>query len=110
MTESFAPSSRFRVHRIVLLVLASLAIVLSALVWFHPSLGYAGEDSVIAGADLRSPLIQILWWLFAAFAVVSSAIAAAVPERWPAAIRHVATYVAGVAALPPCLVLLDKYY
>jgi hypothetical protein len=114
MTPSIAeplPSSpRFRTHKIVLAALAALALALSALVWFHPTLGFASRDSVIAGADLRGDIVRLLWWLFASFALVSTAIVALVPPRAHAAIRYVSAYVAGVAVLPLTVMIFDVMY
>jgi hypothetical protein len=101
--------SRLGAHRIVLAVLVVLAVGFSLLVWLHPTFGFA-QDGILAGADLRSSLIQLVWWLAAAFAVVSTVVVLLVPARIHAAARYAAAYVGGLGAVIAAVPILDKFY
>jgi hypothetical protein len=69
-------TSIWKPHAIALGALAAVGVVVSLLVWYHPRLGFAPRDSVIAGADLRSSLISIQWILFAAFSAIATVVLA----------------------------------
>jgi hypothetical protein len=97
-----------RRHRIVLAVLGVVAIGLSALVWFHPTLGYA-QGGVIDGADLRRSLLVILWAMFGVFALSSTLVLTVLRGHFHAAVRYLAAYAVGIAAAIATLPVLDHY-
>ena len=109
LAESF-PSEipRVRRHLGVLSAIATLVVVMSAIIWLHPTLGYA-QGGILDGADLRSSLLAILWLLFAAFALASSAVVRLLPARVHGAIAYPAAYLVGLASAALCLPILDKY-
>jgi hypothetical protein len=96
-----------------LYILISFAIALigfSLLVWLHPKLGYAPSDSIIAGADLRIELIQIVWIWFGILSISSSIIlkiATRFSKRWPI---WIIAYGIGLVTIILALPLIDRYY
>src|SRR5688500_18630992 len=101
-------SPRFKRHFLVLGLLGLAAAALSIFVWFDATAGYA-QDGVIAGADLRSDMIQIVWWELVGFAIASTAVYALLRGRAPA-LRYGAAYGVGIAAAVALMPLLDKMY
>src|SRR5678816_1950232 len=103
--------SSLRAHGIVLGVFAAIASVLTAVLWLHPTLGFAQPGSIIAGADLRSSMAQILWILFAVIAVVSTLVLI-VATRWirRRLVAAILAYVIAFAVLPLAITVLDHYY
>lgn len=96
-------------HHLVLAALALAALALTALLWFHPTAGYAAEGSILAGADLRASLIVILWSALAVFAAVSTLVitlaARITPRRFA---QLLAGYAAAVASMPLFAIVIDK--
>ncbi|SRR5258706_8420729 len=104
-----ARMERFKRHGWVVGALVAIATVLSLLLWFHPTLGFA-QGGILDGADLRSDLIQLLWWAVAAITVGSTLVLAAMPARWRAPLRFGAAYVTGLAVAIAIFPILDHYY
>jgi hypothetical protein len=100
---------RWNRHLIVLAVLAGLAAAISLLLWLHPTLGYM-RGGYLDGADLRSDLIQLLWWSALAFGAASTATLGWFSSRLRGRIRHAITYGAGALAVALILPILDRYY
>lgn len=108
---SSPPTSPFwSTHRIVLAALAAAAAVLTFVLWFHPTAGYADQGSIIAGADLRGSLTLILWSALFVFAAISSgviAFASRYTSRRPVLLG--AGYVVAAATMPLFGIVIDKF-
>ena len=59
-------SSTWKAHLVISSVLAAVLVGFSVLVVLHPTLGFASQDSILAGADLRASLLAVCWIAFAA--------------------------------------------
>jgi len=102
MTET-KPKSR--VHTYVVRAALLLAAALSALIWFHPTVGYA-KGGAIDGADLRGGLLLILWLVTGAFVLCASLTVRLTKGR---PVQVVLAYIAGIAAAIAILPLIDKF-
>ena len=107
--EATGPS-RIGPHKYVLLAIGILAAGLSLLVWFHPSVGFASEGSVIAGADLRADIIRLVWWIAVAFGGGSTLVLALAPVKVRAVARYSLAYGSGVALVILAVRVFDKLY
>ena len=102
--------SSWGIHGLALAVLAVLAIGLTLLTWFHPTLGYAEKGSVIAGADLRSDLIKILWTCYAVLAAVSTLVLTIASRFTTQRLAPMlGAYALGLASLFPAMMILDHF-
>ncbi|WP_267680893.1 hypothetical protein [Nannocystis sp. SCPEA4] len=110
MVIDAAAPSRWRRHARVMRVLSLIAAGLCALLLVHPSLGYAPRGSIIAGADLRLMIMEIVGWLFLAMAVTASAVVALLPSATPRPLWYVVPYVLGAVAAYKMMPIIDRYY
>ncbi len=102
--------SPWTAHRVILASLALACAALTVLVWFHPTAGYADENSIISGADLRASLLLILWSGVAVFATISSLIIAlTTPFTSRRLIQLIAGYLVALASMPLYGVIIDKF-
>lgn len=60
-----------RLHVIASFVLVAIAAVLSAIIWFSSTAGYA-KGGILDGADLRKDIIILCWLATSAFIVTST--------------------------------------
>jgi len=100
---------QWKIHIRVLIYLAIIVLVMSLLFWFHPTLGYAEKESIIAGADLRSAVIQILWILFIIFSVCSSIVFKLIMNSSGKWVWLIA-YGTGIMMIVLLFPLIEKYF
>ena len=109
LAESLTSESpRIRRHLGVLSAIATLTVAMSVIIWLHPTLGYA-QGGILDGADLRSSLLAILWSLFAAFCLASSAVMRVLPTRVRDGVAYKASYAIGAATAVLFVPILDKF-
>jgi len=105
-------SSRHRLWKIHASVLGAVGVLplgLNLVIWVHPRIGFA-QGGIINGADLRSAMIQICWWMFLAFAAASTLTLGALARiRRGPAIWTVA-YMLGVVAALGAIPIIDRFY
>ncbi|MCY1010128.1 hypothetical protein OV079_32090 [Nannocystis pusilla] len=102
--------SRWRRHGRIMHVLSMVAGGLCVLLVVHPSLGYAPRGSVIAGADLRWEIMEIVWWLFLAMGATASVVVALLPSATPRPLWYVVPYMLGAVVAYKMLPIIDRYY
>ncbi len=103
--------SLWRAHGLTLAFITAAALILSAVLWLHPSAGYANADSIIAGADLRADLIALLWIALAVVASVSSLVVGVGGRFTRRATALVpAGLVTGALVVVAIAPLLDRYF
>ena len=100
---------RWTRHGWVIGVLVLLVAGCDALVWLHPTLGFA-HGGVLNGADLRGSLIQISLWLLLTFGLVATAALRALAFIERDALAHVVAYLSALVASGLALTVLDRFY
>ena len=65
----------WKLHLIASLVLVAIAAILSTIIWFSDSAGYA-KGGILDGADLRKDIIILCWLATGAFILASSLVVA----------------------------------
>ena len=107
--SSVAKATGWTVHRVVIAVLATLAVGLSLLLWFHPTAGYA-KGGFLDGMDLRADLIKLLWIHSVVFAGVSSLAVLATKSMRNRIAAYVLSYVVAAGALVPTFMIAEKFF
>ncbi len=100
---------RWKRHGRVVGIIAALVALGDALVWIHPSLGYA-HGGILNGADLRGSIIQISAWLLFTFGLVATAALRALSAIKRDALAYLLAYVIALAAAAVAMVVLDKFF
>jgi hypothetical protein len=65
----------WKLHAIASAVVVVIAVVLSAIIWFSSTAGYA-KGGILDGADLRKDIIILCWLATGAFVIASSLVVA----------------------------------
>ena len=99
----------WKTHGGVLGAMGVLLLGLNLVIWVHPRIGFA-QGGILNGADLRSALIQICWWMFLAFAVASTLTLGALATIRRGPVIWTVAYTLGVVAALGALPIIDRFF
>ena len=100
---------RWKRHGRVVGIIAALVALGDALVWIHPSLGYA-HGGILNGADLRGSIIQISLWLLLTFGLVATVALWSLSSIKRDVLVYLFAYGLALAASAAAIVILDKFF
>jgi len=100
---------RWTKHGWAIGVLALLAIGCDALVWLHPTLGFA-HGGILNGADLRGSLVKISLWLLLTFGMVATAALRVLACIKRDALALGCAYLSALVASGLAMVVLDRFF
>lgn len=99
----------WKIHGGVLGAMGILLLGLNLVIWVHPRIGFA-QGGILNGADLRSALIQICWWMFLAFAAASTLTLRALATSRRGLVIWTVAYSLGVVAALGAIPIIDRFY